>query len=234
MSKYIKNINNIMRNPFSLWLSFVLGKIRLQIKYRNKHLHIGYMSRAIKCEFGHFNTIYDYVTLIETKIGDFTYVNNGSILCRATIGRFCSIGNNVMIGLGKHPSKRFISTHPAFYAKDKWPQRTFAESDYFMETGNVTIGSDVWVGNGAYVLDDVVIGHGAIIGAGAVVTKDVAPYNIVAGIPAKLIRLRFNNEEIDALLSYRWWEKDIDWFAENYMLFHEVSNFVKLIKSGKL
>jgi acetyltransferase-like isoleucine patch superfamily enzyme len=137
-----------------------------------------------------------------------TYVAESSRIGFADIGAFSSIGPNVLLGgLGCHPVDR-LSTHPAFYSSRLQAGDTFSQNDTFEELPRVTVGSDVWIGAGSIVLDGVNIGDGAIIAAGAVVNKDVPPYAIVGGVPAKLIRYRFNQETIDALLEWRWWDLD--------------------------
>lgn len=142
--------------------------------------------------------------LNEAALGEFTYVA-GAKIARAKIGAFCSIGPNVTIGgLGAHPV-HWISTHPAFFSTRMQAGATFAQVDKFEELKWVEVGSDVWIGANATILDGVRIGHGAIVAAGAVVTKDVPPYAIVGGVSAKLIRYRFNPEVIDSLLEWQWW-----------------------------
>ncbi|TIP49654.1 MAG: CatB-related O-acetyltransferase [Mesorhizobium sp.] len=110
------------------------------------------------------------------------------------IGAYCSIAAGVLfIAAGEHPMS-LVSTYP------------FAGADRDLTKGPITVGNDVWIGSRAIVLSGVTIGHGAVVGAGSVVTKDVPPYGIVAGNPAKLIRYRFEPETIAALLGIRWWD----------------------------
>lgn len=132
-------------------------------------------------------------------IGKYTTVSN----CSA-IGSFCSISAYVRIGLMSHPQD-FISTSPVFYAKRRgWVERdTFAED----EGKTIVIGNDVLISSGAMIRNGVSIGHGAIIGAGAFVDKDVPPYAIVAGVPAKIIRYRFDEALIERLLRSEWWNR---------------------------
>jgi acetyltransferase-like isoleucine patch superfamily enzyme len=90
--------------------------------------------------------------------------------------------------------------------------------------GTVTIGNDVWLGANVIVLDNITIADGAIVAANSVVTKDVPPYAIVGGTPAKLIKYRFDEADIAFLLEYQWWDKDINWLRENLSLFHDIRN----------
>lgn len=206
----------------------------LQIKYRSKHLTIGagsYVSWHIV--FGSCNAIGENVTLVGSVLGNFTYISRGSFIDGTTFGKFCSVGPNVQCGLGKHPSKEFVSTHPIFFSTRKQAQITFADKDYFSEKGTIHIGNDVWIGANAIILDDVTIGDGAIIAAGAVVTKDVPPYAIVGGVPAKFIRLRFTEEQVAKLRSVQWWNKDVAWLKENFKKFHNIGSFLSFLDTDK-
>lgn len=144
-----------------------------------------------------------------STFGLHTYVVNARIV-RTEIGAFCSIGPEVNIGgLGSHPTN-YISTHPIFYSPLKQSGKTFASNANFEELKSVKIGNDVWIGARVLILDGVNIGDGAIIAAGAVVAKDVPPYAIVGGIPAQLIRYRFSEDIISALLEWQWWKLSED------------------------
>lgn len=150
--------------------------------------------------------IYADVVVINSFIDDYSYVGGGSRVQYAKIGKFCSIGPEVRIGLGKHPI-HLRSTYPGFYAKDVsfygvTPEYENPEYEY----EPISIGNDVWIGCRAMILDGVKIGDGAIIAAGAVVTKDVPPYAIVGGVPAKIIKFRFEPTHIEELLESKWWD----------------------------
>lgn len=137
-------------------------------------------------------------------IGKYSYVGSNCYVLHCELGNFCSISNNVVIGGGKHPST-FVSTSPVFYSRHNVLGKCFNRVE-FQEYEKTTIGHDVWIGLNAFIKGGIVIGHGAIVGAYAVVTKDVAPYSIVAGNPAKLIKMRFDDETINKLISSGWWE----------------------------
>lgn len=124
------------------------------------------------------------------SIGEYSYINGNTCVFTGSIGKFCSIGYNVQIGPPEHPI-RMNSTHPAFYKK----QGLWNEVQ-----DTVSIGHDVWIGSNAVILQGCNVGTGAVIAAGAVVTKDVPPYSIWGGAPAKLIKYRFSQEKIDCLL----------------------------------
>ena len=120
------------------------------------------------------------------------------------IGSYCSIANNVIIGGGAHPIS-WVSTSPVFYNNRDSVKKKFARFDRLPHK-KTTIGNDVWIGSSAILMQGVNIGTGAVIGAGAVVTKDVEPYSIVGGCPAKVIRHRFDDEIIRELLDSKWWD----------------------------
>lgn len=156
--------------------------------------------------------VHEGCTILSAKIGRRSYVAAKSFIHNTVIGNFCSIGPEIRTGLGKHPSRDFVSTHPAFYSKkNAGCLDSFVEKDLYEETEKTYIGNDVWIGARVTVLDGIRIGNGAIVGAGAVVHRDVPDYAIVGGVPAKLIRYRFGPEDIDFLLKLAWWDKDEAW-----------------------
>lgn len=142
-------------------------------------------------------------------IGDYSYCSAGTVLFNGTtVGRFCSIGYNVQIGCPEHPL-HFFSTSPSVYRKSHAAKHVDWPEDDILEP--VTIGNDVWIGSNAVILHGVRIGNGAVVAAGAVVTKDVPDFAVVGGVPAKLIRRRFDPEIEGVIAESKWWEKDISW-----------------------
>ncbi|ROS87707.1 MULTISPECIES: CatB-related O-acetyltransferase [Bacteroidales] len=163
--------------------------------------------------------IYRGVKLDNSKIGDYTYVGPYAKIVYANIGKFCSIAAKSFIGLPTHPIS-LISSSPIFISPVnatgfKWT----SVSVEFEEYKQVNIGNDVWIGANAMILGGITIGDGAIIGAGAVVTKDIPPYAIVGGIPARIIRYRFPNDVINALLSSQWWNLSENILKSNIKVF---------------
>ncbi len=163
------------------------------------------------------------------SVGRFTYGTPQFMLWdlneKITIGSFCSIANDVAIfGGGEHFNNR-ITTSPLrlFFSEDMgaWLEDCTSK-------GPTTIGNDVWIGYRAIILSGVSIGDGAIIGAGSVVTKDVKPYAIVAGNPARLIRYRFNKSTIKAMSKLKWWDWDLDQIKKNLLLLTDsnIENFL--------
>lgn len=219
-------IKSLIENPISLWLAKLYIAKKLEWQYRKSKLKIGYLSYAKKSSFGLYNTVQKNVTLTNVELGDFSYISFNTSISKTKIGKFCSIGPDCKIGLGKHPSKNFVSTHPAFFSPHRRAQVTFVETEYFSETENIEIGNDVWIGANVIVIDGVKIANGVIVAAGSVVTKDIPPYAIVGGVPAKVIRYRFDKEEIQKLLEMKWWDRDMDYLKKNFKLFHNIKDLL--------
>jgi len=218
-------IKLILRNPLSLWAKWLLTAIYYQYKYAGKQLSIRYLARIKKCQFGSNNTVYDGAELDDVAIGDYSYIGPYCRLTKVIVGKFTCIAPEVIIGLGNHPVRKFVTTHPAFFSPNRQAGFTFASHNYFHEHEQCTIGNDVWIGARAIILDGVSIGDGAIVGAGAVVTKNVPSYAIVVGVPAKVLRYRFDQAEIEYLNEFKWWDRDFDWLRQNHQLFHDVKKF---------
>ena len=171
--------------------------------------------------------IYPYAKVFQSKIGSCTYIGVSTKICRATIGRFCSIGQNCHVGIGNHPV-HFVSTSPVFYSSRNQLHITFVDKDSYSQEEEyppVMIGNDVWIGNNVTIKGNIDIGDGAVIGNGAIVTKNIPPYAIYAGVPAKLIRFRFSEEIIEFLLKIKWLEKDELWLREHHKIFTDISEF---------
>lgn len=150
-------------------------------------------------------TIQSGSQFVNSRMGRHSYAAYDCLICDCEIGNFCSIAQGVVIGAAEHPIER-VSTSPAFEGiTNSSPRARFADFPA-PEAKRTIIGSDVWIGANAIIKGGVKIGHGAVIGAGAVVTKDVAPYAIAVGCPAKFIRYRFDESIRHRLLLSKWWE----------------------------
>jgi acetyltransferase-like isoleucine patch superfamily enzyme len=154
--------------------------------------------------------VLDHVIITRCNIGAYTTISRGAELAYARIGRYCSIGPNAIIGPSSHPLDRLTSSIVTYTSQFDFYQRNEGLFETF--EGNhvpVVIGHDVWIGANVVVQDGVTIGHGAVIGAGAVVTRDVPPFTIMGGVPARKIRDRFPDALSERLLSLAWWRFDL-------------------------
>lgn len=192
---------------------------RLQLRFTIKGFFADSTTRVHSdCSFGAYVCIYGTSWLMNSHIGRFTYVVDARI-SHCDIGQFCSIGPGSMVGgLGKHPTNR-ISTHPLFYSSFGQVKLKFLNTFPIDELPRTTVGNDVWIGARAIILDGVCIGDGAIIAAGAVVTRDVPPYAIVGGVPAKIIKYRLPEEVIEKLIKTKWWAWSINEIEEKLSIF---------------
>jgi acetyltransferase-like isoleucine patch superfamily enzyme len=219
-------IVKILRNcsPMGICLNLKRQKDLMILRRKRLILPLNYNINGTK--FGNNVYIGSNVSILNSTIGDNSYVNDGSKIVNASIGKFCSIGPNVRIVLGKHPIN-FVSTHPTFYSKNK-PFRTYSDKNYYNEYDvKVEIGNDVWIGENVIIPNGLKIGNGAIISSGAIVTKDVEPYSIVGGIPAKLIKHRFEPDLIRKLNDSEWWDWDENLLESSFIYFQDPEKFVQ-------
>ncbi len=222
-------INNKIKDftPKILYQKWKRYKVYKNNKEKNIKMGLGCSINNVT--FGNYNYLGNNVTLLNTSLGDYSYINSNTKIRNTKIGKFCSIASEVKIVLGWHPTG-LISTHPAFYSTNKL-FKTFSRENYFKEYRDVKIGNDVWIGEEVMIPGGIKIGDGAVIAARSVVTKDVPPYAVVGGIPGKIIKYRFKQEEINFLLDFKWWDKEEKWFEENHTLFLDKIIFFKLYKS---
>jgi phosphonate metabolism protein (transferase hexapeptide repeat family) len=175
------------------------------------------------CRLGAYAAVAERVILREVVVGDFSYFERHAEAIYTTIGKFCSIAANTRINALEHPLER-ASTHKLTYRPNEYFRYLGVDQEFLERRRGkaVTIGNDVWIGHGAVVLPGVTIGDGAVVGANAVVTRDVEPYTIVAGAPAKLLRPRFPAGIARRLAALAWW----DWPLER--LFEAVPDMQRL------
>lgn len=158
-------------------------------------------------KLGRFSEIKERVQFWDAELGDYSYIERQSEVIYSVIGRFCAIASDVRLNALSHPIER-VSQHKITYRPNEY--FVGAKLDKAFRDGRssaqVKIGHDVWVGHGAIVMPGVTIGHGAVIAAGAVVTNDVAPYAIVAGVPARFLKWRFEPRIAERIIALAWWD----------------------------
>ena len=167
------------------------------------------------CKLGRYCEVGERVVLREVAAGDFTYFERNGEAIYTELGKFCSVAANVRINALEHPMER-VTMHKVTYRPNEY-FRFHGLDNEFRErrrAKRVLIGHDVWIGHGAVILPGVTVGTGAVIGANAVVSKPVAPYQIVAGVPAKVIRFRFAETVRARLLASQWWDWQVEKLAE--------------------
>ena len=160
------------------------------------------------------------------KIGKYSYIGNNSFVSDTDIGSFTSISTDCYIGGTSHPTS-WVSTSPVFHKWENIMKKNFARHEFeiFKRT---TIGNDVWIGNRVMIKAGVKIADGAVIGMGSIVTKDIGPYEIWAGNPARLIRKRFDDETIDAFEKMKWWEWDDEKIELSSGVMTDVAKFIEM------
>ena len=173
--------------------------------------------------FGIYNEVGARTKVAESSFGDYSYVVNDSDIIYTTIGKFCSIAAHTRINPGNHPLQRVALSHFTYRSSSYNLGQDDASFFDWRRSFRCEFGHDVWIGHGAIVLPGVNIGTGAAVGAGAVVTKDVPPFAIVVGNPARILRYRFTPEIIAALHRIAWWDWTHDQLASGLQDFRKMS-----------
>ncbi|WP_160674360.1 DapH/DapD/GlmU-related protein [Clostridium sp. C8-1-8] len=226
-------IRGLINSIYTIYFKLTIKKIHCTIGSRVK------IDRRTRFEGR--SIVYKNSNITNSVIGLGSYVGWNCNLANCNIGRFSSVAPFVEVIYGTHPTNEFVSTHPAFFSTQKQAGFTFTAADIykehkFVDTDNkisVVIGSDVWVGYGARLLEGVTIGDGAVVAAGAVVTKDVEPYSVCGGVPAKHLKYRYNMDQVEFLKSFRWWEKDFKWIKANSDYFKNIESFYKKFRDDR-
>lgn len=175
------------------------------------------------CRLGRHVAIGERVVLREVTVGDYSYFERHAEAIYTTIGKFCSIAANTRINALEHPMER-LTTHKVSYRPNEYFRYLGVDGDFRerRRAKPVTVGNDVWIGHGAVIMPGVSIGNGAVIGANAVVTRDVGPFEVAAGVPAKRLKMRFPAEVVARIEALAWW----DWPAER--LFEAIPDMQRL------
>ena len=171
-------------------------------------------------------TIYRPTHIKDSEIGDYTIISINAYISMTHVGKFSSLGPNLFCGWGIHPTTG-ISTASMFYSTKKQNGFALTDKDKIEERKLISIGNDVFIGANVTVLDGVTIGDGAIIGAGAVVSKDIPDYAIAVGNPIKIIKYRFNEDQISALKRIQWWNFEEDKLQDIEKMFFDIDEFIK-------
>lgn len=221
-------------NPILRKVAYSL--IRIKFILSNKSLIAEYGSLINKSSsFEGYNKI-PKNAYFNGDMGFGSYIGESSTIT-GKIGRYCSIGPNVRFIISTHPIN-MVSTHPAFYSTKAQSGISYVDKQLVDEKPNlkgekypVIVGNDVYIGAGATILAPVKIGDGAVVAANATVTKDVAPYSVVAGCPANVKKMRYSQEDIEYLLKLKWWDKDQKWIKDHAKYFSDLNELKKIMAS---
>lgn len=217
-------------NSFKLitkrWLNRWLAKRHKVIINTDTDIHINN-------SFEGNNLIGEKTIISNCTIGYGTYIGSNCRFDKTMIGKYCAIGSNVKVLAATHPTDTFVSIHPAFYSNRMQAgfsyvnEALFQEFNMVNETSSAIIGNDVWIADDVTIMGGITVSDGAIIGTGSIVTKDVPPYAIVGGTPAKIIRYRFAEYEREKLLEIQWWNKPREWIEQKHNYFVDIKSFLE-------
>lgn len=203
-------------------ISFLPSVFSLK-KITNRHISI-FSFWDTRTKFSKYTHILMGARLNNVSIGKYSRVGKKCKLTNVVMGNFSAIGEDCVLGLGQHPTDT-LTFHSIFYKKGNWGWHDdwVKYPEGFVDQKQITIGNDVWIGQRAIIMDGVTVGDGAIVAAGALVTKDVPPFAIVGGVPAKVIKYKFSDEMINRLLEIKWWNLSDDEITKVIDLFHKRS-----------
>jgi len=182
----------------------------------------------VKSKLGSWTEIGANSKIVESVFDDYSYDAGDVSIIYSEVGKFCSIASHTRINPGNHPKWRVTQHHSTYRSK----QFGFAEeddNDFFnwRRKHKCSIGHDVWIGHGATIMPGIKIGTGAVIGSGAVVTKDIGPYEIAVGVPAKTIKKRFDDSIIDKLLNCEWWNWERELIIKRFKHLYDIDLFLE-------
>lgn len=203
-------------------LSYLYGKFVKKI-IRGKCVFNSSIHKTAKINSG--------ATIVNSTIGRYSYTCYDDEIVNCEIGQFCSISDEVVIGGAEHPMN-WVSTSPVFQnVKHSGPNKKFSEFD-FEGIKKTVIGNDVWIGRRAIIKAGVKVGDGAVVGSGSMVTKDIPPYAIAGGVPAKILKYRFDEETITELLQSEWWNMPDEVIGKYAHLIKEPIAFINAMKES--
>ena len=235
-------INIAIRVVYSMLLKQKIINIlrnKVGLRYRRYNNYIHRKARDKCTTWGGNNICGKGSVLNNSEVGYMTYFGNECFLPNCIVGKYCSIGDRVMIIAGNHPTSKFVSTHPAFYSTDyvfsfvqkqKFLEHTFCVTERNIK---VEIGNDVWIGSDARILEGVHIGNGAIVAAGALVASDVEPYSVVGGVPAREIKKRFTPKQIEVINDSCWWDYKSEFVQSISDSFENIEEFLAEIQKER-
>ena len=218
-------------------LKCAIKRVIFGMRNRNKHVIIQPRADIIRgSKFEGYNYI-GFNSIFKGTIGYGSYIGDNCNI-NARVGRFSCIAAGTQTINGFHPIKEYVSMHPAFFSNKHKNLLSFGinstyEEFRYVDVKNeiwVSIGNDVWIGTNVLILSGIRIGDGAVVAAGAVVVKDIEPYAIYGGIPARKIGQRFSDDLINELKDIKWWDKPLEWIKTNATYFSNIESFVKQVR----
>jgi len=227
-------ILRLFRNIATSIRDFLASQVihaRLQLQHPTCVFHPGVVVDKTST-LSNYNVIFRNAVVLGSSLGDHTFIQENALINSATIGKFCSIASGANIGMGRHPLHS-VSTHPAFYSASQPIAKTYCKQDSFTPFQKTHVGHDVWIGRNVMIKDGVTIGTGAVVAAGAVVTKNVSEYAVVAGVPARIIKYRFDDAVRAKLLKTEWWNMTDQWLQEHSSLFSDPLRLLDAIEKQR-
>ncbi len=201
----------------------MIKRVLLLVKTKVQSIFLRSIAFSAQVEYSEVSRkakVWDRCKLFHSSVGDYSYIGQDARLIHAHVGKFCSLAGGGAYGMGSH-SLDYISTSSLFTSSRNGTRTRWTDKPSFEEYKEIHIGNDVWIGMRVMVMGGATIGNGAVVAAGAVVTKDVPPYAIVGGVPARVIKYRFPEDVIQKLEASKWWSLDDETLKQNIHLFQK-------------